>query len=95
MSKKKIFSNTNVIIAIVTIFTLWLSFGDQDNFLALRSVDRQIAAKEKEKSRYIELIRLDSVIITGIKDSAFVEKYAREHFFYKAPNETIYLIDEN
>lgn len=89
--KKKIFSNRNIIIALTALFMLWLLFLDRNNLMTLRTVDRQIEELEAERDFYRSKIDADSAVIRGLSDSAFVEKYARENFFMKESDQTIYI----
>lgn len=73
------------------LFALWLLFLDRNNLVSLRTVDRQIEELEAERDFYRSKIDADSAVIRGLSDSVFVEKYARENFFMKRANETIYL----
>ncbi len=88
---KKIFSNTNIIIAIVLIFVLWLMFFDKNSMLSLSEVTQKIEEKRIERDFYRTRIAEDSAVIVGLSDSAFVEKYARENFFLVREGETLYL----
>ncbi len=92
MNLKKIPSNIYIGLGIVVIFVLWFVFFDKENFLALQSVSEQIVEVEAERDRYREIIRQDSLVICGVEDPAFVEKYARENFFFKTEDESLYLI---
>ncbi len=93
--QKKIFSNRNIIILIVVLFFLWLMFFDRNNLLRLQSVESQIEEMASECERYENLIREDSLIIEGLKDSAFVERYARENYYLHSPHETLYIIRDS
>lgn len=88
---RKTFSNRNIIIAITVLFVLWLLFLDRNNLFALQQVDRQIEELELERDFYKTKIAADSLLILGLEDSAFVEKYARENFFMKRDGEILYL----
>ncbi len=90
--RKKLLSNTNIIIALVIIFTLWLMFFDRNSFLGLKAVNRQIEELEEERDFYREKIASDSTVLTNLNDSAFVEQYARETFLMTREGEKLYLI---
>ena len=43
---------------------------------------------------YQQKITQDSTILENLKDDAFLERYAREHYLMKRQGETIYIIKE-
>lgn len=69
-------------------------FFDRNNYLDSRELDRKIREMENEKVFYQHKIREDSAVISGLRDSAFLERFGRENFWMHRPDEVIYLIDE-
>ena len=47
----------------------------------------------KEKARYEESIRRDSLLIEQLKNDEFLEQYARERYFMQRPNEQVFIIE--
>lgn len=70
---------------------LWLLFFDRNSLVGLQGVDAQIEDLERERDFLRNRIKEDSTVIQGIKDSAYLETYARENFFMKYPDEKIYI----
>lgn len=93
MEIKNLFSNRNIILAITLFFVLWILFFDRNNYWDVRTLDNKIEALQAEHDYYKAQIQADSSIIEGLKDSVYLEQYARENFFMKRPDETMFLID--
>ncbi|MEG1955439.1 MAG: septum formation initiator family protein [Mucinivorans sp.] len=91
MKIEKIFSNRNIILLVTVLFFVWLMFFDRNNFLTLSAVDQKIETLKAERDFYRARITEDSMVIQGMSDSAFVERYARENFRLIRPGETMYL----
>lgn len=73
------------------LFVLWLLFFDRNNIMGLRQVDHQIEELEAERDFLRARIAADSAVIEGLKDSAYLETYARENFFKKRSSEVMYI----
>lgn len=95
MKINNLFSNRNIFIFATLAFVGWVLFFDRNNYLDSRELDAKIEELELEKTYYTKKIRDDSTVIAGLKDSAFLEKFARENFLMHRPGEEIYLIDED
>jgi cell division protein FtsB len=83
-------------VTIFVLFFVWLSFFDNNNLLKkwkIRDENKSLASKnqmtEANIKRYEETIRLFS---TGNVED--IEKFARENFLMKAPDEDVFLFDE-
>lgn len=94
MEIKNLFSNRNIIITITIFFVLWVLFFDRNNYWDVRTLDDKIKTLKTEHNYYKTQIKADSAIIEGLKDSIYLEQYARENFFMKRPGETMFLIDD-
>lgn len=91
----KLFSNRNISILATVIFVVWVLFFDRNNYLDLRALNSKIEILEAECDYYRRQISYDSSVIVGFKDSAFVEKYAREHYMMQRPDEVVYIINQH
>ncbi len=78
----------------MVLFFVWLMFFDSNNLLHLQSLEAQIDEMERECDYYRGRIEQDSLVIEGLKDSAFVERYARENYYFHAIEETLFIIKE-
>lgn len=92
MKLENLFSNRNIIIALAVLFAGWVVFLDRNNWLDSQQIDQRILELETERDFYQSKISQDSLVIEGLKDSAFTEAFARENFFMKRPGETMFLI---
>lgn len=87
----KILSNRNIILAMAALFAAWLMFFDRNNIMGLRHVDAQISELEAERDFLRSRIAADSLVIEGVKDSLFLETYARENFYKMRAGEVMYI----
>lgn len=94
MKVEQLFSNRNIIVVATLGFAAWILFFDRNNYLDSLALDRKIQEMEAEKAFYMRKIAEDSVIISGLKDSSFLERFAREQYHFSRPGETVYLIEE-
>lgn len=92
MEIKNLFSNRNILIVATLFFVAWVTFFDRNNYIDIRELDARIKEMEQERDYYKSKITEDSTVVAGLADSAYLEKYAREHFFMKRAGEKMYLI---
>lgn len=93
--KKDIFSNRNIIILMIVLFVCWLMFFDQNSYLDLKGLDAKIKELEEERDFYKRKIAEDSLVIKFIEDPDFLQRYARENFFYVKEGETLYIVSDS
>lgn len=58
-----------------------------------KELNDDIKKLEENKKAYLEEIINDKIFIDKMKDSAEIEKFAREQYYLKKENEEIYLIE--
>ena len=95
LKKKKWFlviSSTYVLILIF--FIVWMIFFDTNSFFIHRELDEDIKGLEENKEFYEKEIEKDKAFIEKMKDSAEMEKFAREKYYLKKDNEDIYIIED-
>ncbi|MDA3904950.1 MAG: septum formation initiator family protein [Bacteroidales bacterium] len=81
-------------ISIIVLFVL-LAFVDQYNFQAHYKMIKELRTLQKEKAFYLEEIAKDSAVFKHLFDNdENLEKFAREKYKMKKPNEDIFLIIE-
>lgn len=86
-----IFTNKYVLISII--FAIWIMFLDSSAWLTShRELDEQIADKEQNVDFYKRGIIRDQNRIKTLKDSAGIEKFARERYLMKRENEEVFII---
>ncbi len=81
-------------ISIIVLFVL-LAFVDQYNFQAHFKLMKELRTLKKEKAFFLEEIASDSAEYNNLFESnENLEKFAREKYKMKKPNEDIFLIIE-
>ncbi len=83
----------NKYLIITVFFVFWMLFFDTNSFLIHKELNDDIKKLEKNKKAYLEEIINDKIFIDKMKDSAEIEKFAREQYYLKKENEEIYLIE--
>jgi cell division protein FtsB len=78
---------------IAMVFVVWMIFLDSHSWLTHDKLDRQIAEKEEELNYHLNQIHQADKQLKALKDSAGLEKYAREKYFMKKEDEEVYLIE--
>ena len=74
---------------------IWLLLFDTNDFITLGKTASKVGEAEKQKKYYLQKIAevsKNKQELLGSKD--LLEKYAREKYLMKKPNEDIYLIEE-
>ena len=77
-------------------FLLWMLFLDSNNLISRYQLTSKLSFMEHEKEYYEEKIReveKDREELFG--DADLVEKFAREKYLMKKPNEEIFIIEED
>lgn len=81
------------------IFLLWIIFFDENNVRSILRFQKKNREMKTEIEYYKEKIKKDSMRIIELKSSKEnLEKFAREQYYMKSPNEDIFIIippDEN
>ena len=83
----------NKYLIITVFFVFWMLFFDTNSFLIHKELNDDIKKLEENKKAYLEEIINDKIFIDKMKDSAEIEKFAREQYYLKKENEEIYLIE--
>ena len=76
-------------------FVIWLTFFSQYNLMDRFGMMRNMRQLKQEKVYYIEQIRQDSTRLHQLtSNNANLEKFAREQYYMKKPNEDIFIVVE-
>ncbi len=79
----------------IVIFIVWVAFFDQFSWLLQWKIKQSINALSAEKQYYIDKIHSDSTMNSELQtNDNNLEKFAREHYFMKAPDEDVFVIVE-
>ncbi len=96
MKKNRFFKIiTNVYVIILTVFTIWMLFFDENSYLNHRKFNKEINELETWIKYHKQKIKEDKETIKNLQDSLELERYAREKYLMKKENEDIYLIEFN
>lgn len=78
------------------IFALWMLIFDSNNWIEMFATRQRIKSLEEEKEYYLKKIEEDRKKIKELRTSPLnLEKFAREQYLMKKPNEDIFIVDEN
>lgn len=73
-------------------FVLWITFFDDNNLIELAKVKLNIINQEKQKQYYKSEIKLIEQKLQELDSNVdSLEKFAREQYHYKLPDEEIYV----
>lgn len=74
-------------------FLIWMIFFDSTSFLVINELNGEIKRYEKQLNFYkTEYEKNDKFYRKLMNDKAEKEKYARENYFMKKPNEEIFIL---
>lgn len=79
----------------LTVFGLYLLFFDQNNLMDRFEAMANLKQLQKDKEYYIEKIEEDTKRMKELKtNDENLEKFAREQYLMKKPNEDVFIIVE-
>lgn len=84
---------SNKYVLVLTVFIVWMLFLDSNSWLIHRELNQEIEEIEANKLYYKKEIESDKQILKELEDSIEIERFARETYFMKRPNEDIYIIE--
>jgi len=77
-------------------FVLWITFFDDNNLIELAKVKLNTINQEKQKQYYKSEIKLIEQKLQELDSNVdSLEKFAREQYYYKLPDEEIYVFKED
>ncbi|MGE4568765.1 MAG: septum formation initiator family protein [Bacteroidales bacterium] len=77
------------------LFLIWLAFFDQNSILSRIRALRELHQLEDKALHYQQKIEADRKRVEALSSgNEALEKFARETYYMKAPNEEIFLIEE-
>ncbi len=87
----KIISNKYVLL--ILIFGGWMLFLDSNSWLIHNELNQEINELEENRQYYKNEIAKDKATIEQLQDSVEMEKFARQQYYMKRPNEEIFIIE--
>lgn len=86
----------NKYIASVLVFVLWISFFDRNDLFTQWDRKQELNKLESSASFYEKEIAHTKKDLTDLNGNpAIIEKFAREKFFLKKPDEEIFLVSDS
>lgn len=86
----------NKYFASIAAFIIWISFFDRNDLLMQWDRKQELQRLEASKEYYEAEIEHTKKDLTQLNnDPAILEKFARENFFLKRPNEEIFIITDS
>jgi cell division protein FtsB len=83
----------NIYLVITSFFIIWMFFFDSNSVLIQWQLSSEIKDLEQEKNYFETEIARDKALLKKFSDSIEKERFAREHYFFKKPNEDIFIIE--
>ncbi|MBZ9786518.1 septum formation initiator family protein [Psychroflexus sp. CAK57W] len=84
---------SNKYVLVLTVFVVWMLFLDSNSWLIHRELNQEIKEIKADKTYYQEEIQKDKQVLNELDDSIEIERFARETYFMKRPDEDIYIIE--
>lgn len=84
---------SNKYLLVIAAFGIWMLFFDANSFLVHRQLDKEVRELEDNREYFQNEISTDNQFLENLKDSAQMEKYARETYYFKKDNEDIFIIE--
>ena len=84
----------NKYVASIIVFVIWIAFFDRNDLLTQWDRKNELQKLETSKKFYeAEIANTKKDLLELNNNPAILEKFAREKFYLKRPNEEIFLID--
>lgn len=85
----------NKYILTISVFFIWMFFFDQNNMVDRIKMTTEINQLEEDREYFMEQILIDSARLNELTtNKENLEKYAREQFLMKKPNEDVFVVIE-
>lgn len=90
----KLFRNKYIMSSVV--FVIWLSFFDRNDLFTQWDRSKELKKLEDSKEYYeTEIAGTKKDLVELNNNPAVLEKFAREKFYLKRPNEEIFVVDDS
>lgn len=84
---------SNKYLLVLVGFSAWMLFLDGNSWLIHRELNSEVDGLVKNKEYYLREISKDRQTIENLNDSIELEKFARQEYYMKRPNEEIFIIE--
>ncbi|WP_417887277.1 FtsB family cell division protein [Zunongwangia sp.] len=87
----RILRNKYVLLSLI--FAVWMFFFDSNSYFVHRELNGELEELENNKAYFEKEINKDEAIISKLEDTVELEKFARQKYYMKRPNEEIYIVE--
>ena len=85
---------TNRYVFTALVFFIWMLLIDGNNFFSQLRIRNQIEEMKEKEEYYKNEIKLVNQSLKELDNKATIEKFARETYLMKRPNEDVYVVEE-
>lgn len=78
---------------LILIFGGWMFFLDSNSWIIHNELNQEIDELEENRQYYKNEISKDKATIQQLQDSVEIEKFARQQYYMKRPDEEIFIIE--
>ena len=76
------------------VFAVWLLLFDETNYSYKAKLEDEVSSLKKEKKYFIDEIEKNKKRYESFNKKEVIEKFAREEYYMKKPNEDVFVIVE-
>lgn len=87
----KILSNKYLLVSLI--FVVWMLFLDTNSWLIHHELNQDREELLDNRAYFLREIEKDNRTLKRLNDSVEIEKFARENYYMKRPNEEIFIIE--
>lgn len=84
---------SNIYVLVLTLFLIWMLFFDTNSLMIHLELRREVNKLEQQMDFLREQIAKDQELIETLSDPEALEKFAREKYYLKKPDEEIFIIE--
>ncbi len=77
----------------ISVFLIWMIFLDPTSYFIHKELDDQIEKLSRQKAHFENEIKKDEEQLRVLKTDSGLERYAREKYFMKREDESIFIIN--
>jgi len=92
ISYRHIFKDRRFWWGAIAVLIVLIGVLDRNNLIERGKLLSRIHELEAQRDYYRQRISEDSTLLENLKQTEFLEKYAREHFFFRKEGETVYVV---
>lgn len=87
----RVLSNKYLLVSLI--FVVWMLFLDTNSWLIHNELNQDREELLDNRAYFLREIEKDTHTLKRLNDSVEIEKFARENYYMKRPNEEIFIIE--